>query len=277
MKELKGRVVLITGAAGGIGQALARKFVAAGMRVGMSDVNAPALNALAAELGAEHAFAMPADVSDPDACQALVAGVHKNFGALHCLVNNAALGMGVIRQNHFETPVTIDDVSVEQWQRFLSVNLTGPFCMVKAALPIFRAQGSGRIINVTTSFFTMLRPGFYPYGVAKSGLEAWSTSLAGEFEGTGITVNVVVPGGPADTPMVPAESGYDRAELIRPEALAPPMLHLFSDAGAAITGRRFIAAHWDPAAPIADAIARAGSPTGWPDLAANRVFPEQKK
>jgi NAD(P)-dependent dehydrogenase (short-subunit alcohol dehydrogenase family) len=275
MSDQNGRVALITGAAGGIGQALAREFVAAGMRVGLSDVNAEALHALAAELGPD-AFAHPADVSDPAACVALVAAVREKFGGLHALVNNAALGMGAIRADHHQRTVTIDDVSVEQWQRFLAVNLTGPFCMVKAVMPIFRSQKFGRIINVTTSFFTMLRPGFYPYGVAKSGLEAWSTSLAAELDGSGITVNVVIPGGPADTPMVPPESGYAREDLIRPAALAPPMLHLMSDAGGTITGCRFIAARWDPNAPVADAIARAGSPTGWPDLTANRVFQDQK-
>ncbi len=267
MSELNGRVALITGAAGGIGQALARAFVAAGMKVGISDVNAPALDALAAELGPEHAFAMAADVSEPAACVALVGNVHSHFGALHCLVNNAALGMGVIRQDHFEKPVTIDDVSVEQWQRFMAVNLTGPFCMTKAALPLFRAQGFGRVINITTSFMTMLRPGFYPYGVAKSGLEAWSASLAGELAGSGITVNVVVPGGPTDTPMVPRESSFPRETLIRPAAMAPPMLHLFSDAGGAITGQRFVAARWDAAMPAAEAVRRAGAPAAWPDLA----------
>ena len=82
-------------------------------------------------------------------------------------------------------------------------------------MPRFRAQGFGRIVNVTTSFFTMLRGGFAPYGPAKAGLEAWSASLAQELAATGVTVNVVVPGGPTDTPMVPQESGFDRRALIR--------------------------------------------------------------
>ena len=103
----------------------------------------------------------------------------------------------------------------------------------------------GRIINVTTSFFTMLNPGFAPYGPAKSGLEAWSTSLAGELKGTGITVNVVVPGGPTDTPMVPDDGTMKRSHLIRPEKMALPMLHLASDAGVGVTGMRFVAAEWD--------------------------------
>ena len=268
MSHLDGRVVLVTGAAGGIGHALARAFVASGMRVAISDVNITALTALAAELGPENAFAVPADIADPAACLSLVAAARDHFGALHALVNNAALGMGTIRQDHFHRCVTIDDVSVEQWQRFLAVNLTGAFCLTKAALPGFRQQGFGRIVNITTSFYTMLRSGFYPYGVTKSGLEAWSASLAAELLGSGITVNVVVPGGPTDTPMVPPESGYQREALIRPSVMAPPMLHLFSDAGGAITGQRFIAAHWDATVPPAEAALRSGSPAAWPELAA---------
>lgn len=267
------QVALITGAAGGIGQALSREFVRAGWSVGLTDVNRAALEALAETLG-ENALAVPSDVSDPTSCVALVDRVRGHFGGLHAVINNAALGMGAVRQDHFHHQVQIEEVTTEMWQRFLAVNLSGPFFMAKAAMPGFRAQGSGRIINVTTSFFTMLRGGFYPYGPAKAGLEAWSASLSAELAGTGITVNVVVPGGPADTPMVPRESGYDRQSLIRPEQLAWPMLFLCSEAGGAVTGRRFVAANWNTLLGPEQAAAECGSPIGWPDLArSTAVFP----
>ncbi len=216
---------------------------------------------------------MDCDVSDPASCQRAVDAVVARFGAAHALVNNAGLGMGIIRQDHMTKPVVLDEVSPEIWHRFLDTNLSGAFLMTKAAMPHFRAAGSGRIINVTTSFFTMLRQGFYPYDVAKAGLEAWTTSLAEELDGSGITVNVVVPGGPTDTPMVPPESGYDRAALIRPAQMAPPMLYLFGDRGARVNGRRFVAAHWDPDLPPDQAAFRAGAPAGWPELARSPVWP----
>jgi NAD(P)-dependent dehydrogenase (short-subunit alcohol dehydrogenase family) len=272
MSELTDRVVLVTGAAGGIGQALCGAFASAGMRVGVCDVDAEGAGRLAAEIGAQ-AVAVPTDVADPASCERAVAAVTGRFGGLHALVNNAGLGMGIIRQDHMTKPVSIDEVSVEVWHRFMDTNLSGAFHMTKAALPRFRAGGFGRIVNVTTSMFTMLRPGFYPYGVAKAGLEAWTASLGAELAGSGITANVVVPGGPTDTPMVPPESGYDRAALIRPERMAPPMLYLFSDAAAGVTGRRFVAAHWDPALAPAQAAFEAGAPAGWPDLARNPVWP----
>lgn len=267
------RIAIITGAAGGIGQALSREFVRAGWRVGITDVNRAALETLAGTLG-DSALAVPSDVSDPASCVAFVDRVRGHFGGLHALVNNAALGMHLVRQDHFSRQVQIEDISTETWQRFLAVNLSGPFFMAKAAMPGFRAQKSGRIINVTTSFLTMLRGGFSPYGPAKAGLEAWSASLSAELKDTGITVNVVVPGGPTDTPMVPADSGYSRQSLIRPEQLAPPMLFLCSEAGGAVTGRRFVAANWDAQLGQAQAAEKSGAPIGWPELArATAVFP----
>jgi NAD(P)-dependent dehydrogenase (short-subunit alcohol dehydrogenase family) len=273
MSDVAGRVVLVTGAAGGIGQALSRSFAAAGMRVGVCDVDAAGAQRVAAALGADAAIGIRLDVTDPHACQRAVDAVAERFGALHAVINNAGLGIGVIRQDHFTRMITLDEVSVDIWHRFMDTNLSGPFHMVKAAMPVFRAAGFGRIINVTTSFFTMLRPGFYPYGVAKAGLEAWTASLGAELAGSGITANVVVPGGPTDTPMVPTESGLERAALIRPDAMAPPMLYLMSDAAAAVTARRFVAAHWDPTLPAAQAAFTSGAPAGWPELARNPVWP----
>lgn len=272
MTDLTDRVVLVTGAAGGIGRALSRAFAAAGMRVGLCDVTADGVNALAAELG-PRGLAVVADVTDPASCVAAVDKVVAKWGTLHALVNNAGLGTQVIRKDYHIKPITFDDVDIDTWHRFVDTNLNGPFHMTKAAMPHFRAGGFGRIVNVTTSFFTMLRRGFYPYGVAKAGLEAWTSSLAGELAGSPITVNVVVPGGPADTPMVPVESGIARDALIRPETMAPPMLYLFSDAAAGVNGRRFVGAHWNPALPPDQAAYESGAPAAWPELARNPVWP----
>jgi NAD(P)-dependent dehydrogenase (short-subunit alcohol dehydrogenase family) len=271
--DLTGRIALITGAAGGIGQALARAFVDAGMRVALCDTSKDGLLRLHRDLGTDRTIALPLDVSDPAACRESVARTVAHFGRLDVLVNNAAVGMSTVREDHMRRVVQIEDISPELWARFMAVNLSGPFYMARAAVPGMRAQQFGRIINVTTSFFTMLNPGFSPYGPAKSGLEAWSRSLAGELRDTGITVNVVVPGGPTDTPMVPDDGSMERSQLIRPEKMAPPMLHLASDAGGAVTGMRFVAAKWESDISIADAIAASGAPAGWPDLAKSPVWP----
>ncbi len=267
--DIKGKVVLVTGAAGGIGRALVRAFTEAGMRVAAADLPGAALEALA---GSESVLPVALDVSDYDACRNGVEQAIAHFGRVDALVNNAGLGMGLVSQDHFTRTVQIEDISPETWQRVLAVNLTGAFFMAHVCVPRFRAQGWGRIVNVTTSFFTMLNPGFSPYGPAKSGLEAWTASLSGELKGSGITANVVVPGGPTDTPMVPDNCGLAREQMIRPERMAHPMLYLFSEAAADVTGRRFVAAHWDPALPDAEAAAASGAPAGWPELTRNFVW-----
>src|SRR6185437_10053792 len=204
--------------AGGIGRALVRAFLDNGMHVAAADLDGEPLQLLRREMDSDQLMVVPADISDYASCQTCVAGVAARFGRVDCLVNNAGLGMGLVREDHMTRRVQIEDIRPEVWQKIVAVNLTGGFFMAHVCVPRFRAEGFGRIVNVTTSFFTTLNPGFSPYGPSKSALEAWSASLAGELKGAGITVNVVVPGGPTDTPMVPAESGIDRALLIRPEA-----------------------------------------------------------
>jgi NAD(P)-dependent dehydrogenase (short-subunit alcohol dehydrogenase family) len=271
--EPAGKVVLLTGAAGGIGQALARGFAAAGLRVALVDVHGEAVAALARDIGGQQAIGLAADVADPDAAAGAVQAARTHFGALDFLVNNAGLGMGVVRSDHFTRIVQIEDITPETFLRVLKVNMCGGFFMARAVVPLFRARRFGRIINVTTSLSTMIRPGFSPYGPAKAAFEAWTAGLAGELAGTGITVNVVTPGGATDTPMVPEESGFSRAELIRPEWMAPPMLYLFSAAAAHVTGQRFIAALWDATLPPTEAAQRAGAPAAWKDLAARAIEP----
>ena len=103
------------------------------------------------------------------------------------------------------------------WRRYFAVNVGGAFSMTRAVVPIFRKQKWGRVINVSTSILTMMRKGFVPYGPTKAALEAWSLILSRQLEGSGITVNVVLPGGPVDTIMVPGE---DRSALISPNVMS---------------------------------------------------------
>jgi NAD(P)-dependent dehydrogenase (short-subunit alcohol dehydrogenase family) len=275
--DITDRVVLLTGAGGGIGSALGRAFVKAGMRVALTDIHEEPINRLAEELGKDRVMAIPADVSNPKSAAGAVHRALDHFGALHCLVNNAGLGMGVVSDAHFNRILQIEDVSTETFLRVVHVNLCGGFFMAHAAVPIFRAQKWGRIINVTTSLSTMIRPGFTPYGPAKAGFEAWTAGLAGELDGSGITVNVVTPGGATDTPMVPKEAGFDRSSLIRPECMAVPMLYLFSDAAAGVSGRRFIATLWDGSLPPAEAAQRLGAPIAWEELATRAIEPSRSR
>jgi NAD(P)-dependent dehydrogenase (short-subunit alcohol dehydrogenase family) len=276
--EVAGKVVVVTGGAGGFGRALTRRFVEAGACVASLDLTAEGIERLSDEMrrlgNAAGAFLpLVADVADPASCRRAVEAVIARFGRIDALINNAGLGMSRIRRDHMTRPIRTAEVDFETWQAFLAVNAGGAFNMVKAVLPHFEAARAGRIVNVTTSFFTMQRGGYLPYAASKAALEAASASWAEEFADSGIAVNVVVPGGPADTPMVPEEAGFDRKALIPPEAMFWPMRWLVSDAGAGTTGRRFIAANWNPALPAEEAAAACGSPIAWPDLKGSVVWP----
>lgn len=272
-QALAGRSALITGAAGGFGRVLTRAFAEAGARVLATDIEADGLAALAsaiAEAGlADQVTTRVVDISDCAACEEAVAAA----GKVDILINNGAMSMGVISAHHMTDLVTIDEIDPAVWDKFIAVNLSGGWYLTRAAVPAMKAQKWGRIINVTTSMFTMLRGRFHPYGPSKAGLEAMSAGHAQEFEPYGITVNVVVPGGPSDTPMVPAESGYDRTALIPPSAMAPPMLWLCSDEASGVTGNRYIAAEWDASKSVADNRAACEAPAAWPGLAGSPVWP----
>jgi hypothetical protein len=99
---------------------------------------------------------------------------------------------------------------------------------------------------------------------------------AQEFASHGVTVNVVVPGGPADTPMVPEESGFNRKDLVPPGAMAPPILWLCSEAANGVTGNRYVAMHWDASKPPEQAERETRAPIAWPELAQNPVWPGGK-
>lgn len=277
---LQGRTALVTGAAGGIGTELTRALLKAGASVTAGDVSGKSLSALNDRMAADglsgRLLCRAFDVSDNAACVAAVQATEQQFGGLDILVNNAGLGMGAIRDDHFVNLVGIEEIAPEMWDRFVRTNLSGAWYLTRAAVPGMKRKGWGRIVTVTTSMFTMLRGKFHPYGPSKAALEAMSAGHAQEFADDHITVNVIVPGGPTDTPMVPASSGLKREDLIKPVQMTYPLLWLCSAAADGVTGKRYVAAHWaEHAAPEA-ARAAAEAPIGWPGLAAAPVWPGGK-
>lgn len=276
---LDGKVAVITGAAGGFGRVLARALLAEGAKIAALDVAQSGLAALretVSDDAADRLLVRVTDIADQDACERAIANTIDELGGLHILINNGAMGMGAIRADHMVKLVGIEEITPAMWQRFVAVNFSGAWNMTRAAIAHLLAQRWGRIVNVTTSFFTMLRGGFHPYGPCKAGLEAMSAGHAKEFEGTGVTVNVVVPGGPADTPMVPEESGLKRKDLIPPAVMVPPILWLCSEAADGITGSRYVAAHWDTSKLPEQAERECRAPIAWPSLAQSPVWPGGK-
>ena len=146
--------------------------------------------------------------------------------------------------------------------------------MARAVIPHMLRASRGRIVTVTTSLGTMLREGYILYGASKAAAEAATAVMSADLAGTGVTANVLVPGGMTDTRIVPDAAVADRSRLLRPEIMAPPLLWLVSDAAAVVTGRRFLAAHWDTALPPAQAAEKCGAPIAWKSIATMPIEPD---
>ncbi len=263
----QGRVILLTGAAGGLGTVMTTALLAAGHAVAAVDRDRNALDRLAAGAtrNRDRLLAIQAELSDPAQSADAVAKATARFGRLEGLVNNAGIGMSSIRPDAEKNHPGLEELTMEVWDRFFAINVRAPMLLAQAALPHMRKAGWGRIVNNTTSFRTMLR--VLPYGATKSALESMSAVWADELKNAGITVNVLIPGGPTDTPFVADEAGWPREQMLKPAIMGPPVVWLMSDASNGFTRKRVTAADWDAARPADEAARGASRPIGWPDLA----------
>lgn len=199
MEQLQGRVAVVTGAASGIGRALAERFAQEGMKVVLGDVEAGPLDEAVRELSAAGAevTGVVADVSRAEDVQAMADAALRTFGAVHVLCNNAGVDTG---GNFAEVPVA-------GWEWVLGVNLWGVLHGCRIFLPLIRRQEEGHIVNTASlSALDASVPTFGPYAVSKAGILAASESLAHELLRTGepIGVSVICPG-VVDTRMPEAE------------------------------------------------------------------------
>ena len=270
-RPLVGKVAIVTGAGStiGFGRAMTLALVRAGARVTMMDVDAPSLAQSVDEVmstgGPGSVVAVVGDVSEASDAERVVQSTLREFGGLHILVNNAGTNP---RNAGFggSGPSPFWEVPPQAWFRVAAVNYIGPVLMASAAVRHMLEQKSGRIIGVTTSLDTMYAKGNPVYGSSKAGHEAFMASIAQELEGTGVTVNVLVPGGRSNTNMIPRDTTYDRSTMIQPEVMQAPVVWLSSDAADTFHGRRVIAYRWDEALPIEERLAQATAPLAWPQL-----------
>jgi len=267
-----GRVVLLTGAAGGIGSAMAAALLAAGHAVAAVDRDAAALERLTARHGGvkDRLHPILADLGTAAGCDSAVAAARARFGAIDAVFNNAGIGMSSVRPDAEVRTPGIEELTPEIWEGFIAIFVRAPIALVRAALPDMKRRGFGRIVNNTTSYVTMLR--VLPYGAVKAAQESMSAVWAKELDGSGVTVNVLVPGGPTDTPFIADEAGWPRDKMLRAEIMGPPAAWLVSDEANGFSGRRVTAARWDTALKPAEAAARASRAIGWPELAADAVW-----
>src|SRR5437764_14202675 len=277
----KQRTAIVTGAAGGIGRALVKGLLEAGIRVAAVDRTRDGLTALAAAARGQgrdaNLLTIEADLSRDAAISDIVGQARGRFGAIDILVNNAGVGQATLRPGNWQEPLRFWDITADQWRNFVAVHTTAPLLLAQAVVPEMRERKWGRIVNVTTSLGTMIRSGSPTYGPSKAALEAFSAIMAKDLEGSGITVNVLVPGGVTNTPMVPNEAGFDRQEVIQPEVMAATPPWPGSDAAQAVSGRRLRAVHWDPKLPPAQAAEKAGAPVAWTSIATMPIEPPRRQ
>ena len=234
MFDLTGKNALVTGATGGIGEAIARALHAGGATVTLSGTREEKLQSLASDLG-ERAHVVPANLSSREAVDALVPAAEAAMGGLDILVNNA----GITRDNLF---MRMKD---EEWDQVLEVNLTAAFRISRAALKGMMKRRYGRIIGVTSVVGVTGNPGQGNYAAAKAGLIGMSKSLAREVASRNITVNTIAPGF-IETAMTDALNEKQRAATLETipagrlgtsDEIAAAAFYLASTEAAYVTGQ----------------------------------------
>jgi len=268
---LAGKTALVTGAASGMGAVMARALAEAGASVAGIDLDAAGLRQREAEIaqtaGSKGFFSLVADVASTESAEAAVKQVIARLGGFDILVNCAGVAMRfAVPSGRTGGTVPFWQADPDGWQKVMAINSTGTFLMARFAVPQMVARGWGRVINVTTSFDTMLREGFCAYGASKASVEASTAIWAKDLAGTGVTVNILVPGGPTDTPFLPPDT-RSLPGLLKPEVMVKPVRWLASTQSDGITGYRFIARDWDATLPPDQAAERARAPAAWPNLA----------
>ena len=239
--SLAGRVAVVTGAASGIGRAIALALAREGAKVAIADLNeaggAAVVRAIETDGGTARAWR--ADVTDAAAVEALVAQVVKQWGGVHVLVNNAG----------WDTPMPFVETTPDFWDRILALNLRGPIACTHAVLPHMIRQAHGKIVSIASDAGRVGSSGEAVYSAAKGGIIAFTKTIAREVARHRINVNCVCPG-PSDTPLFQNEfaraSPKLAASLTRvipwgrlgtPEDVAPAVVFLASDEAGFITGQ----------------------------------------
>jgi NAD(P)-dependent dehydrogenase (short-subunit alcohol dehydrogenase family) len=241
--DLRHRVAIVTGGGRGIGRSIALAYAGAGADVVISAARHAAEAEEVAALGAElpgSIDAVQADVTMSADIDRLVQRALDVRGRIDVLVNNAARGMRFVNERFMTDPRPFWEADPEAWRLVIETNIIGVFLMSRAVVPHMLAVGSGSIVNVTVNESTMVRRGFSPYGPSKAALEAMTQVWAAELEGTGVHINLLLPGGATATGMI-SEPVPEGVQLLDPDIIVPAALHL---AVAQSSGERIVASDW---------------------------------
>lgn len=238
--DLTGVRVLVTGGTSGLGLAMVRALAGAGATVALTGRTAERVKE--AVSGTPGAAGFVADVRDQDSVTGVVDAVWNTFGGIDMLVNNAGLGMKTVNPDFMTRPQGFWDVPVDGFRAVIDTNLTGYFLMAREVTPRMLARGRGRIVNISMNHSTMNRKGFIPYGPSRAGAEALSRVMAEDLAGTGVRVNMLLPGGATRTGMLPSGTELPASlQILDPEVMAAPVVWLASEEAADVHNERIVA------------------------------------
>ncbi len=235
--------ILVTGGTSGLGLAMASALAAAGASVALTGRSGERARSVAA--GLPGAVGIELDVRDESSVVRAVDRAWSELGGLDMAVNNAGIGMRTVNPRFMTHPQGFWDVSVEGFRAAVETNLTGYFLVAREVTPGMLAAGGGRIVNISVNESTMTRAGFVPYGPSRAGSEALSRVMAADLAGTGVTVNLLLPGGATATGMVPDGGLPAGRPILEPAVMGPPIVWLASDAAAGVHDERIVAVDFE--------------------------------
>jgi NAD(P)-dependent dehydrogenase (short-subunit alcohol dehydrogenase family) len=231
--------VLVTGGTSGLGLAMASALAAAGATVALTGRSGQRATSVAAELPG--AVGIELDVRDESSVAAAVDQAWSRLGGIDMLVNNAGIGMRTVNPRFMTQPQGFWEVPADGFRSVIETNLTGYFLVAREVTPRMLEAGVGRIVNISVSDSTMHRAGFVPYGPSRAGSQALSRIMAADLRHTGVTVNLLLPGGPTVTGMLPPDAVADGRRFLKPAVMGPPIVWLASDDAAGVHDERIVA------------------------------------
>jgi len=244
---LAGRAIIVTGGDRGLGRSMALALAHRGASLAIASVDAEGCGRVAAEIneigGRGKGLAVETDITSLEQCRRLVSRTLATFDRLDVLFNNARRLMRGPGLPPAGNSLPLWETDPEVYAQTVQVNVTGTFNMARAAVEHFRETGSGKIINISTSRRNFSGPSNSPYGVTKAAVESQTLIWARDLDGTGITVNSLLPGGASDTdPLRPKKEGQ---VLLPVDIMDPLAVWLASDQSDGTNGCRFVGKLWN--------------------------------
>ena len=235
--------VLVTGGTSGLGLAMAAALAAAGSAVALTGRSGERARSVAA--GLPGAVGLELDVREESSVARAVDQAWSRLGGLDMLVNNAGIGMRTVNPRFMSDPQAFWETPVDGFRAVIDTNLTGYFLVAREVTPRLLAAGGGRIVNISMNYSTMQRAGFVPYGPSRAGSEALSRIMAADLLDTGVTVNLLLPGGATITGMLPPEAAAVGQRFLEPAVMGPPIVWLASDEAADVHDERIVAVEFE--------------------------------